>query len=117
MRRWERVSASALHWTFYGLMLILPITGWIIVSASPLNIPTLLYKLVPLPHIGLVHDLPMGTRHAIEKNVGTSHILLAYAFGVLILLHIAAALKHQFLQRDNVLLRMLPGRKVIAQPR
>ena len=116
MKRWERASASALHWTFYGLMLIMPITGWIIVSASPLNIPTLLFKTIPLPHIGVVHDLPIGTRHAIEAKVGTGHVVLAYLFGALILLHIGAALKHQFVQRDHVLARMFPGRKTIPLP-
>ena len=113
MKRWERLSASALHWTFYGLMLIMPITGWIIVSASPLNIPTMLYKTIPLPHIGFVHDLSLATRRAIEHNVGISHVLLAYAFGGLILLHVGAALKHQFIQRDRVIERMFPGRKII----
>lgn len=116
MKRWERASAAAVHWTFYALMVLMPITGWIIVSASPLNIPTLLYKVVPLPHIGPVHDLPIDARKAVEADVGTTHVLLAYLFGALILLHIAAALKHQFVQRDGVIDRMLPGRTGL-QPR
>ena len=111
MQRWERVAASATHWTFYGLMLVMPVTGWVIVSASPLNLPTLLYKVIPLPHIGVVHDASMPVRQAIESNVGTTHVLLAYLFGALILLHVAAALKHQFVQRDGVLWRILPGRR------
>ena len=109
MKRWERVAASTTHWTFYGLMLVMPLTGWVIVSASPLNLPTLLYKVIPLPHLGIVHDQPLPVRHAIENNVGTTHVLLAYLFGALILLHVAAALKHQFVQRDGVLWRILPG--------
>lgn len=108
MRAWERTAASATHWTFYGLMIIMPFTGWIIVSASALNIPTLLFKRIPLPHLGFIHDRSMATRTVIEHNVSTTHILLAYIFGALILLHIAAALKHQFVQHDGVLRRMLP---------
>ena len=108
MRTWERRAASATHWTFYLLMIALPFTGWIVVSASPLNIPTLLFKLVPLPHLGFIHELSIATRTAIERNLGTTHVVLAYIFGALILLHIAAALKHQFLQHDGVLRRMLP---------
>ncbi|WP_217430893.1 cytochrome b [Sphingomonas bacterium] len=110
MSRWERLAATATHWSFYALMLIMPLTGWVIVSASALNLPTLLYKTIPLAHIGFVHDQPMPVRLAIEGNFGTTHVLLAYLFGALILLHIAAALKHQFVQGDGVLLRMLPGR-------
>ena len=106
---WERISATVTHWAFYVLMLILPLTGWVIVSASPLNIPTLLYKTIPLPHIGVAHDQSLPVRAALERNVGTSHTLLAYLFGALIVLHIAAALKHHFWQHDEVLGRMLPG--------
>ena len=107
MRAWERAAAAATHWTFYALMIILPFTGWIVVSASPLNIPTLLFKRIPLPHLGFIHDQPIATRTAIDHNLGTTHVVLAYIFGALILLHIAAALKHQFVQRDGVLWRML----------
>ena len=108
---WERVTASAVHWTFYGLMIGMPLTGWVIVSASPLNIPTLLFRTIPLPHIGLVHDLSMATRKAIEGNVAQVHVVLAYGFAALIALHVAAALKHQFVDHDAELSRMLPGRR------
>lgn len=108
MTRWERAGAHAVHLTFYLLMIGMPLTGWVIVSASALNIPTLLYGVVPLPHIGVVHDLPLASRHAIENGVGTSHVLLAYLFAGLIALHVAAALKHQFVERDGVLWRMVP---------
>ena len=110
MQRWERVAATATHWSFYGLMLVMPLTGWVIVSASPLNLPTLLYKVIPLPHLGIIHDQAMPVRMAIGDRVATTHMLLAYLFGALILLHVAAALKHQFVERDGVLWRMLPGR-------
>ena len=80
-----------------------------IVSASPLNIPTLLYGTIPFPHLGFVHDLSLASRKPIESQVGTSHVLLAYSFAALIALHIAAALKHQVVSRDNVLPSMLPG--------
>jgi cytochrome b561 len=110
MKAWERAASTVVHWTFYGLMLVLPLTGWVIVSASRLNLPTLLYKTIPLPHLGFVHNLALPVRMAIERNVGITHTLLAYTFGALILLHIAAALRHQFLQNDGVLSRMLPAR-------
>ena len=60
MQPWERLAAKATHWTFYFIIFVMPITGWIIVSASPTNIPTLLYKTIPFPHLGFIHELPMG---------------------------------------------------------
>lgn len=108
MQAWERAAASATHWTFYALMIFLPFSGWIVVSASPLNIPTLLFKWLPLPHLGFIHDRSIATRTALDHTVGRTHVVLAYIFGALILIHIAAALKHHFVQRDGVLRRMLP---------
>lgn len=107
---WEKRTAHAVHWTFYLLMIAMPLTGWIIVSASPLNIPTLLFKTIPFPHLGFVHDLPIATRKGIEANIGLTHVVLAYGFAALIALHVAAAWKHQLIDRDGELFRMLPGR-------
>lgn len=109
MTKSEHIIATAMHWIFYILMMATPILGWIVVSASPLNLPTLLFHQIPFPHMAWIHDLPMNTRRAIEKEFGTIHILLAYMFAALIVLHILAAMKHQFLQRDGILSRMIPG--------
>ncbi len=108
MQPWEKAAASAVHWGFYVLMLGLPITGWVIVSASPTNIPTLLYKTVPFPHLGFVHALPMATRKGLEQGVGQVHETLAWITLALFVLHVGAALKHQFWNRDQVLYRMAP---------
>ena len=116
MARLERGAAHAVHWAFYAAMIVMPLTGWVIVSASPLNIPTLLYGTVPLPHIGPVHDLPLASRQAVENGVGTTHALLAYLFAGLIALHVLAALKHQFIQKDHGIARMLPGRRARPEP-
>lgn len=105
---WERIAAKVTHLAFYALMLLLPVTGWIIVSASPTNIPTLLYKLVPFPFIGPVHALPMAARKTLEAQVGEVHSWLAWIMIALFVLHVAAALKHQFWNRDGVLYRMAP---------
>ncbi len=94
-------------------MLGLPITGWIFTSASPTNLPTILYKTVHWPHIGFIHALPMGQRKAVTDTFAGAHGLLAKLAYVLIVLHVAAALKHQLFNRDVVLWRMapLPGLK------
>ena len=108
MAAWEKAAATAVHWGFYILMIGLPVTGWIVVSASPLNIPTLLYKVIPWPFIGVVHALPMAERKSLEGLMGGVHAALAWGMVLLLLLHVAAALKHQFRDRDLVLWRMAP---------
>ena len=106
--RWEKFGAHAAHWALYALMIGIPLTGWVIVSASPTNIPTLIFKTVPWPHLGFVHDLAMPARRLLEKQLGEVHMALGFGMGFLIVLHVAAALKHQFWNRDEVLGRMLP---------
>jgi cytochrome b561 len=108
MQPWEKLAASATHWSFYFLMIALPLTGWVIVSASPTNIPTLLFKTVPFPHIEFVHGLAMTTRRGLEESVGDLHSILAWITIAMILLHVGAALRHQFWHKDGVLYRMAP---------
>lgn len=108
MKPWEKLAAHATHWVFYGIIFVMPVTGWIVVSASPTNIPTLLYKKLPFPHLGFIHGLPMATRRVVEADVGTVHVFLAFFTMALIVLHVAAALKHQFWDKDGILYRMAP---------
>lgn len=108
MPRWEKLGAQSAHWVLYALMIGIPLTGWVIVSASPTNIPTLVFKTLPWPHIGFVHDMAMPARRLLEKQLGEVHMLLAYGMAALIIGHVAAALKHQFWNRDEVLGHMLP---------
>jgi cytochrome b561 len=116
MTRIERLGASAMHWLLYNFMIVLPLTGWIIVSASPYNLPTVLFRTVPWPHLGFIHDLPMAVRQTIEARFGTVHEWLAWSLLALAVFHAAAALKHHFYNRDDVLSRMLPflNRKIAA---
>jgi cytochrome b561 len=112
MKPCERLAASAVHWILYGLMIGLPLVGWVIVSASPTNIPTLLYKAIPWPHLGFIHELPMATRRSLGDTAEGVHATLAYIAIALLAIHIAAALKHQFWTRDGVLYRMAPFLRV-----
>jgi len=104
----ERLAACAMHWVLYGFMIVLPLTGWIIVSASAYNLPTVLFKTVPWPHLGFIHDLPMAARLTIDTRFATIHEWLAWSLLALAAFHAAAALKHHFWNRDDVLSRMLP---------
>lgn len=108
MRPWERGAAHATHLFFYVMMIGMPLTGWAMVSVSPWNIPTLLWHYIPWPHIAFLHQLAPASKSAVEALSGNIHLYLAYGGAALITLHVAAALKHQFVVRDGVLARMLP---------
>jgi cytochrome b561 len=116
MRGWERVAATSVHWAFYVLMIGLPLTGWVLVSASPTNIPTLLYNVAPFPHLGFIHDLPITERRPLADQVGEVHERLAWIMAALFVLHVGAALKHQFVVKDGVLARMVPFLRSARSP-
>lgn len=106
LARWERALAHLVHFSFYLLLLGLPLSGWLLVSTSPRRIATWLFGAVPWPH------LPIDEAVAPAVNAGAhlAHALLGYLAYLLIALHLAGALKHHFLDRDGELRRMLPGR-------
>jgi cytochrome b561 len=101
MPRWQLLAAHLNHWALYALLFLLPVSGWMMSSAS--NYPVSWFGLVQLP------DLVEPDRDAKEWFHGL-HQLFVYALYALVGLHVAAALKHQFVDRDGLLLRMLPGR-------
>lgn len=98
----EKLAAHGGHIALYGLMLALPITGWLMASASPLGIPTIIFGLFTLPH-------PIGPDAALEQTLKQVHFWLAMALVAVVAVHAAAALKHHFINRDGVLARMVPG--------
>jgi len=109
--RWERLAAGAVHTLFYVVMLGLPLTGWFMVSASPLihAFPIKLYGLVEWPAIGPLTTLPHDQMHATHEAFERAHGLLGKLAYVLIVLHVGAALGHQFVRRDATLSRMIPA--------
>jgi polyisoprenoid-binding protein YceI/cytochrome b561 len=110
--RWERLLANATHAGFYVIMIGMPLTGWMIVSTSKIVIPTLLYGVIPWPHLPVLHDLAGPARVAWNSVSEDVHHLLGFGFYLLIALHVAGALKHQFFDREEIVLgRMAPGAK------
>jgi cytochrome b561/polyisoprenoid-binding protein YceI len=107
--RWETIASHVVHVAFYVIMIGLPVTGWIMVSASKLNIPTLLYGTVPWPHLPLLPELAAGPKHLWYKAGEISHGLLVKTTYLLLALHLGAVAKHQILDRDEVLGHMAPG--------
>lgn len=112
MRGWERFAARGVHVLFYVLIIATPLLGWATVSSAPLAVPTTWFGLFEWPHMPFLADLPRAEKRLIEEPLAVTHSLLALAMLGLVVLHAAAALKHQFRDKDDVLKRMLPWTKL-----
>ena len=92
-------AAHAGHLLLYGLMIAIPLSGWLMSSAK--GFQTVYFGVLPIPDL-------------IEKNKELGHLLaevhetLSWLFIILLVGHIAAALKHHFIDKDDILIRMLP---------
>lgn len=95
---WERFAARLAHWIFYFLMLTLPVSGWLVSSSA--DLPVSFFGLFTLP------DLVSAS----ESNrilYAQIHEWLGYTLIFTFCLHTLAALKHYFINKDNILQRML----------
>lgn len=101
--RWERATAAGVHRLLYALFFLVPLSGWLLVSASVLEIPTLLFGL----GLVLVPHLPIGVSETGETFWRSAHHWLAWLLLGLVFLHVLAALRHHFVLRDETLTRML----------
>lgn len=103
---WEKWAAHAVHWGFYVIMIGMPLVGWLGVSASPMKMPLRIFNTFSLPLLPFFDGVvdPRGTAKALFE----AHELMAYIAIGLLVLHLGAALKHHFIVRDDVLLRMAP---------
>ena len=106
--RLEKAAAEGMHTLLYVLMVVLPMTGWALVSVSPFNLPTVLYGLVPWPHLPVLSTLE--DKAPVEAVMKLVHGKLGWLLLALAVLHAGAGLRHHFVLRDGVLRRMLPGR-------
>jgi cytochrome b561 len=101
MPRWQRIVARISHIGLYTLLLVTPLVGWLMSSAR--NFPVSWFGLVTLPDF-------IAPDKAAYELLHETHEVLALTLFCLALLHAAAALKHHFIDKDNVLRRMLPVR-------
>lgn len=106
LRPLEKRLAAVAHFGLYFLIIAVPLAGWATVSASPLGLPIHLYGLVPWPLLPFF-DAAVDAQ-AMESLMETVHKSLIFLFLILALVHILAALRHQFLLKDRVLGRMIP---------
>ena len=95
--------ARASHWTFYGLLVAMPLSGWIFSSASNLSVSW--FGLFTWPDL-------VSRDEALAELARATHRVLAVSLLALGSLHVLAALTHQFVWRDDALVRMLPRRRL-----
>jgi len=99
MPRWQRIAALFSHLLLYTLVLLIPVSGWLMSSA--LGVKTVYLGLIPLPDL-------LAKNKALGEALKQVHIALNWTLALIVLFHAAAALRHHFLDRDDVLHRMLP---------
>lgn len=107
-----RIAARGTHYLFYLLIIGVPLMGWATVSSSPRGTPTLYFGLFSWPHIPFLAELPRATKRVYVETFGEVHAVLAYSAAVLLVLHVSAALWHNFSRHDDILKRMVPGTRV-----
>lgn len=117
MSRLEQIAASATHIGFYALLILVPLSGWAMASVSPTGVPTffLLLESLPFGHLPLLGEAGLSERYSAEAFLKGVHENLALAMVALVALHISAALKHQFIARDNLLARMVLSARTLPQ--
>lgn len=99
MAKWENLAAHAMHFALYVLIFVIPITGWLMSSAK--GFPVVLFGVLPLPDL-------VGKNKELGDALLEVHKVLNFIMLGLVLAHIAAALKHHFIERDDILVRMTP---------
>jgi cytochrome b561 len=110
VRGWERIAANSTYVLFYLFMIAMPLTGWAMVSASKTIAvyPISFFGLAKWPAISALAHMPAPAQHAWHELFSNAHTTLAWIAYALVLLHVGAALRHQFIKRDAVLWRMFP---------
>lgn len=96
----ERLAAKLGHLALYGVMIAMPMTGWMMSSAA--NYPVSVFGLFTLPNL-------VAPDQGLFEALKTAHWAISWVIVALVVGHVAAALKHHFIDRDATLRRMLPG--------
>lgn len=98
MPLWERATASFTQSVMYALMVLIPLSGWVMSSAG--DRPLTFFGLFPIPKFNITRENPVwGVAHE-------GHELMAFLLIALLVLHIGAALRHHFVLKDGLLSRM-----------
>ena len=100
MPRWQRIVRETTHIAIYALFFIVPLTGWAYSSAA--GFPIVVFGVLPLPDW-------VPADKALAEIIKPWHQLMAWTLAALVFLHVAAAIKHQFVDKDGLISRMLPS--------
>lgn len=100
MKRWERVAAGAVHVLLYAMLFLQPLVGFLQSNAA--NFPVVLWDVLRLPPL-------VGPDQALSDTLLGLHAIGGWVLAALVSVHVAAALRHHFILKDDVLRRMLPG--------
>jgi cytochrome b561 len=98
---WQQTAAHIIHGLLYGLFFAVPLAGWAYSSAA--GFPIVWMGVLPLPDL-------VSPDKALAALIKPWHRRLAWLLALTVLIHLAGALKHRFIDRDGLLQRMLPGR-------
>jgi cytochrome b561 len=99
MQSWEKFAAQTVHYLLYVLILAIPLSGWLMSSAK--GVQTVWFGVLPLPDL-VSRDKELG------DSLRAVHESLNFLLLGLVIAHVGGALKHQFIEHDNILARMLP---------
>lgn len=99
MKRWEKAAAHATHGLLYLLMFAVPLSGYYYTLAA--GVPVVYFGLIPLPVL-------LDADPVLKPLLKGLHYWLTMGLAAVVTLHVAAALKHAFIDRDGVMRRMLP---------
>lgn len=99
MPQWQMLAAKGVHALLYALLFAIPLSGWLMSSAK--GFQTVYLGVLPLPDL-LSKDKVLG------DALAELHEVLNFSMLLLVIAHMAAALKHHFVERDGTLARMLP---------
>ncbi len=101
MASWQRHAAHITHTALYVLFFAVPLSGWAYSSSA--GFPVVVYGVLPLPDF-----VPVDK--ALAEWLKGTHKLLTITLSLVVIGHVAGALKHQFIDRDGLLSRMWPER-------
>ncbi|MBY8820773.1 cytochrome b [Sphingomonas colocasiae] len=103
MAAWEKGLSHLVHFLFYLFIIAIPLSGWLWMSAAETHRPISFFGLFIVPM------LPVEQSKALAESFGEAHEIMGLATIGLIILHVAGALKHHFVDGTNLLERMIPG--------
>ena len=117
MPAWQKKAAYVTHYLLYFLLFAIPIAGWLFSSAKGLQ--TVYLELVPLPDllnkeigdIVLMASADPDNPFTAAEALRLLHKTLNFSMAALVVVHIAAAIKHYLFDRDNVMSQMIPALK------